>query len=129
MVIAERGRAFEYFSWYRPLTIAAARAEPPSINALLAESPWYLRRPGTCSAVHYKRMQLDRIGKAQIDPEKLVQAFPRMPSGRSAAISDISIANQMNLRGNSQDSPPGETSPVFSAGQQPAIPMLNAILG
>ena len=37
MVIAERGRAFDFFSWYRPLTIAAARAEPPSIDALLVD--------------------------------------------------------------------------------------------
>src|SRR5437763_3951769 len=129
MVVAERGRAFDFFSWYRPLTIAAALAEPPTIDALLAESPWFLRRPGTCSAVHYKRMQLARIDNVRIHPEKLGPSFPRMPSGRSAAISDISIANQMNLRGNAQDSRSQGTSPMLGAGQQPTIPMLNVILG
>jgi hypothetical protein len=129
MVIAERGRAFEFFSWYRPLTIAAARAEPPSIDALSTESPWFLRRPGTCSAVHYKRMRLEMIGNVRVHPEKLVEAFPRMPSGRSAAISDISIANQMSLRGNTQDPRSQGTSLALDAGQQPTIPTLAAVLG
>ena len=72
---------------------------------------------------------LARIDNVRIHPEKLGPAFPRMPSGRSAAISDISIANQMNLRGNAQDSRSQGTSPMLGAGQQPTIPMLNVILG
>ena len=74
-------------------------------------------------------MRLHRIGNVRIDPEKLVQAFLRMPSGRSAAVSDISIANLMSLRSNAQDSRSQGSSPILGAGQQPTIPMLNVILG
>ena len=54
------------------------------------------RRPVT--ALHLKRMEIATVGNLPIDGEKLAAAFPAMPSGTSAAVSDISIANNLRVR-------------------------------
>lgn len=97
LVIVECGRVFDFLAWYRPLTIRSARPDKPSIEQLQAESPWLLRRPGTCSAAHFKRMELEKIGSVNFDAERLAVAFPSMPSAQNPTISDISIANSMHL--------------------------------
>jgi hypothetical protein len=103
LVIVECGRVFEFLAWYRPLTVRSARPEKPSIDQLHAESPWLLRRPGTCSAAHFKRMEFEKIGSVNIAAERLAAAFPSMPSAQNATISDISIANSMHLGPNLMD--------------------------
>ena len=96
-VLIDRGSAFDFLAWYRVLTIARPLAEQPDEAALLAAGPWVLKRPGTCSPVHFKRLELDRVARIEIDPGKLARAFPGMKPGVSAAISDISIANALGL--------------------------------
>ena len=96
-VVIDRGRAFDFLSWYTSLIVARPLAEKPNEAALLSIGPWVLRRQGTCSPVHLKRLELERIAQIEIDPEKLARAFPGMKPGISAAISDISIANALGL--------------------------------
>jgi hypothetical protein len=95
MVIVDRGRAFDFLSWYRPLKISMALDQKPIIAELRGELLWKLQSAGTCSAVHFKRMELEKIGTLAIDPEKFKQVFPNMRPGTYQAIGDISIANQM----------------------------------
>lgn len=90
--IVDRGRAFEFLAWYRPL-IAAAMTDKPALTALLGERPWKLKQAGTCSASHFKKMELLKIGHLPVDRDKLVRAFGGLHAGTSAAINDISIAN------------------------------------
>ena len=59
-LIVDRGLAFDFLAWYRPVTAAAASVEKPSLAALLSTPRWILRRPGTCSAVHF---ETDGTGK------------------------------------------------------------------
>ena len=92
-VIVDRGRAFDFLAWYRPLTIAMALADKPAVLTLRGELLWKLERAGTCSAVHFKRIQFEKIGTVVIDEPKLKRAFPEMRPGTSAAVNDISIAN------------------------------------
>jgi hypothetical protein len=47
---------------------------------------------GTCSAVHFKRMELEQIGKLAIDIDKLRRSFPDMRPGTIQAVENISIA-------------------------------------
>ncbi len=96
MVIVDSGRAFDFLAWYRPLTLAMAMAEKPSIVSLKGDLIWKLGRPGTCSAPHFKRMGIEKIGSIAIDRTKLRACFGELPPGTSAAVSDISIANQIN---------------------------------
>lgn len=98
MVIVDRGRAFDFLAWYRPLTISAATAEKPVLVSLRdAELLWKLGNAGTCSAVHYKRMELEKIGALPIDSDKLRRSFPGMRPGIVAAISDISLCNTLRV--------------------------------
>src|SRR6185295_15489455 len=95
-VIADRGRAFDFLTWYRPLTIVEGRTEKPSFDSLRGDVLWRLERPGTCSSSHFKKLALEKLGAVQVDQERLRRDFPeRMRPGDWTAVSDVSIANRM----------------------------------
>ena len=94
-IIIDCGRAFEFLSWYRPLTILGTRAEKPVLSSLLDDIQWRLELPGTCSPIHFKKMELEKIGNLPVDREKVKTIFPDLRPGISAAVGDISIANRL----------------------------------
>jgi hypothetical protein len=96
-VIVEAGREFNFLAWYRPMTMANALVDKPGMQEISGKQVWALRIPGTCSASHFKKMRLEKIGTVAIDNEKVKQLFPKEPSGRSAAVNDISIANRLGV--------------------------------
>jgi hypothetical protein len=114
MVIIDCGRAFDFLSWYLAMTIAYAVVERPTLDLLSgSELLWRLGLPGTCSASHFRKMELEKIGRFSVDPEKLKKVFPIIRPGISAAVQDISIANSMNAAPNVQSwaiPKPGEPS-------------------
>jgi hypothetical protein len=97
MVIVDRGRAFDFLSWYRPLTISMATVQKPTLEELRGEMLWSLARAGTCSAVHLKRIEFEKIGALAIDNDKLRRSFPHMRPGTSQAVDDISIGNAVSV--------------------------------
>jgi hypothetical protein len=97
-VVAERGRAFDYLTWYRPLVATSVEAERPCLDRILARQHWRLDRPGTVSRLHIDRMEIGRAGVVSVDPAKLHERFPGLPTGRSDAVNDISIANRLHIR-------------------------------
>ena len=97
-VIVDSGRAFDFLSWYRPLLARTPWiADKPSLETLRGEVLWAWETPGTCSAQHFKRMELEKLGTFALDAEKVKRIFPDMSPGISAAVSDISIANRINI--------------------------------
>lgn len=95
--IVERGRAFDYIAWYRPIVVRTGFLEHPSI-AILQDAEWLLKLPGTCSRSHHRRIAFDRVGEVSVSLEKLKARLPagrRWGSGVPNAISDISIANRL----------------------------------
>jgi hypothetical protein len=56
-----------------------------------------LAQAGTCSTVHFKRMELEKIGKLTIDNHKLRRSFPDMRPGTTQAVENISIANGVSV--------------------------------
>src|SRR5205823_5388512 len=96
MVIIDRGRAFDFLSWYRGVTTAEATHEKPSLDSLRANVLWRLGSPGTCSANHFRKLELEKIGALPVDPELVKHVFPGLKPGISAAVSDISISNSMS---------------------------------
>ena len=94
-VIIDCGRAFDFLSWYRPLTVAEAVVEKPVLDSLRGNVIWRLQQPATCSPTHFARMELEKIGNLPVDPEKVRTVFPGLRPGISAAVSDISIANRL----------------------------------
>ena len=97
MVTLDRGRAFDFLSWYRPLTVAHATAEKPSLETLRQEALWKLSRPGTCTNTQIKRMEFEKIGVLPIDAAKLQRVVPDMKPGTYHAVNDISIANGLHV--------------------------------
>jgi hypothetical protein len=96
-VIVDSGRAFDFLSWYRPLTISIATGIKPDLAALRGELSWKLNHPGTCPAVHLKRLEFEKLGRFALDRERVRIAFPGMRPGTHAAINDISIANRLHV--------------------------------
>lgn len=96
MTIVQCGRAFEFLTWYRPLVMVDSTMERPDFDALRGAVLWRLDIPGTCSESQFAKMKLEKVGTVKISPEKLQQLFGELKPGRSAAISDISIANRMH---------------------------------
>lgn len=97
IAIVDCGRAFGFLAWYRALTVAESTAEKPSLNTLLLpEVLWRFQLPGTCSATHFKKLELEKLGVLPVDPEAVRRFFPQLRPGISAAVSNISIANSMN---------------------------------
>jgi hypothetical protein len=112
-VIVEAGREFDLLAWYRPMTIATAMTAKPGFEAVLANEVWVMRLPGMCSASHFKKMQLEKFGSVAIDREKLKRCFPQEPTGRSAAVNDISIANRFSV------GPALRREQIYLAGEAP----------
>jgi hypothetical protein len=96
-IVVETGRVFGYLAWFRTLTLDGARHARPEMEALWAKQTWELRRPGTCSPLHFRRMELQAVGKVRVDEDALERRFSVLPSPRTAAIIDKSIANHLNV--------------------------------
>jgi hypothetical protein len=107
-VLVDRGRAFDFLTWYRPLTVSTATVEKPTLTGLRGEVLWKLERTGTCPPLHFKRMELEKIGTLPIDKDKWRHWFPVMPPGTFEAIDDVSIANALNV---------GPSTPAVSFGK------------
>jgi hypothetical protein len=97
-VIVETERAFDFLAWYRPATVENALPSKPELKDIHSASPWFLRRPGTCSPTHFKRMELEKIGSLKVDASRLKALFPNLRPGTSKAINDVSIANELSVR-------------------------------
>jgi hypothetical protein len=98
-VVAERGLMFEYLAWYRPLVITEPSLAEPTLADLKQPRMWVLRNPGTMNARHYVNLSLKSLGCMSIDLDKLYSTFPKRMSPMSCVVSDISIANNMRVRG------------------------------
>ena len=98
MVIVDRGRAFDFFVWYRPLIVNRVfGTEEPDLS-MLEQAAWSVTLAGTCTAVHFRRMELRKIGAFTINLEKRKEALPGLGAGTRQAIGDISIANRIDVR-------------------------------
>lgn len=93
-IIVDRGKAFDFLPWYRPLVTIETFTQQPAIAQLKAVS-WAYLNPGTLSAAHLKKMEFEQLFTLTIDQEKLNRAFPDMLSGFNFAIMDISICNAL----------------------------------
>lgn len=96
VVIAETGRAFDFLAWYRPLILPAAVPLRPQPTQLFTVSPWVLRKPGPLSALHFKRMELEKITSVSIDLSKLERLFPDRKNGIYQVVNDISLVNELS---------------------------------
>jgi hypothetical protein len=95
-VIIESGHAFDFLAWYRPIVLELAFPRKPMLSDLSGPRTWYRMRAGTCSRIHYARMELSLIGSVPLDPARLALAFQaHRDRPASDAANDISIANRL----------------------------------
>ena len=98
MVLVDHGRAFDFLAWYRPLTISRAMVRKPTLEELREVELWRLAHAGTCSSLHFRRMEFENIGALAVDNDKLRRLFPTdLAPGTRAAVSDISICNGVSV--------------------------------
>jgi hypothetical protein len=95
-VIIDRGLTFGFLAWYRPVVVRHAFAAAPDTDAL-RDADCRLEAPGTCSPTHFKRIGIARVGKIDIDAEKVRQRLGLLAPGDAKAINDISIANCLDV--------------------------------
>jgi len=96
-VVVERGRAFDFLAWYRPLVALSVEREKPHLDTIRARRNWRLDRPGTATRVHVDRMEIERAGVLNLDSAKFQSRFTARPSGLADAVNDISIANRLRI--------------------------------
>lgn len=98
-VIIACGRVFDFISYYTPLVVCNQFSinTKPTLDLAKKTEGWRFDISGTCSKRHFTRMQLETIGKVEIDEKKLKSYFHRIDNGVFAAINDISIANRLQF--------------------------------
>lgn len=97
MVLAEAEQLFGYLAWYRPAVAQRVWAQSPSISEVRSVRDWRLGHAATCSASHFKRLELQSIGRLELKKGWNRHLNERMMTGRSAALSDVSICNRMKV--------------------------------
>lgn len=95
MLVVDRGKAFDYLPWYRPLVMTPTLIKKPTTNDIFSILKWELKNPGTLTSSHFKRLKFEKLINLPIDIDKWKLIFPKRVSGFSAAIQDISIGNSL----------------------------------
>lgn len=95
--IVRSGHVFEYLACYHPVVLVSPfeLTPKPGPADLHLAGPWELQRPGTCSKLHFQRMQLEIIDSLTLDPNRIAERFPQMRNGRYQAVNDISLSNSL----------------------------------
>lgn len=117
--ILRSGHVFEYLACYWPLVLSACfeLACKPTTADLLSigkqalecvprlsrqlkpelepNAKWELKRPGTCSKLHFQRLQIEILNRLPIDENALARNFPGMRDGKYQTVNDISISNSL----------------------------------
>jgi hypothetical protein len=114
--ILRSGHVFEYLACYWPLVLSSrfelackpTTADLQSIGKqelgraprlsrqlkpeLEPNAKWELKRPGTCSKIHFQRLQLEILCRLHIEERALARNFPEMRDGKYQTVNDISIS-------------------------------------
>jgi len=98
MLVIGRGSVFGYLPWYHAVISRQAFASIPDRATLLGENRWSLPVYGNCHPAHFRKMEIQEVGVFPIDAERVAYFFPHLVPGTVFAVSDISIANDMEIK-------------------------------
>ncbi len=96
LLILKAELACGYLAWYCPLVTRTELLQKPTLESLRNE-PWTKQHPGTCSASHFKRLALERLGSVSIRESVIKELACSTEEGVRAALLDISLANCMDV--------------------------------
>ena len=97
LVVAERGRLFDFLAWYRPLILSSLLASEPTMSELTAAGTWTLEQAGTLTLRHRDNLQLKAVGRIDVDQAKLDHVFPNRGIPFGPVVSDVSLSNLMTF--------------------------------
>ena len=61
--------------------------------------------PGTCSKIHFERLQLELLCRLPIDERALALDFPEMHDGKYQTVNDISVSASLGADPESDGTP------------------------
>jgi hypothetical protein len=97
MVVVDAGHAFDYLAWYTIMVVREELIDKPTMSALM-RAAWRIRGSCTCSAMHFKRLELERVGKVKLRRDVIESTFRKLGGGGArAAILNSSIGDRMNV--------------------------------
>lgn len=98
MLVVGRGRAFDYLAWYHAIKAGAVVPAIPDRESLVATVRWTAPPAyGTCSKLHFRKMELAELGVFPVDRAKADHFFPHLVPATWHATADVSIANGMDF--------------------------------
>lgn len=97
VVIVSAERAFDFLASYRPLILARSVCEKPDLLQLQGAPLWRLKRPCVCTAIHLRRLGMEKVATVRLDNEKLKHSFPVLPPGIKAVIENRSIESELTV--------------------------------
>jgi hypothetical protein len=99
MLVIGRGRAFGYLAWYIAAMAKEVAAAMTDREALVRDLRWAAPPGyGTCNPDHFNKMELVELGVFPVDAARLDHFYPHRATGIVHAASDISIANNLEIR-------------------------------
>jgi hypothetical protein len=95
-LVLETGYALGYLAWYRLASVLHGAPDKPGLQDILDGRMGGAAAPGTCSPAHFKRMEMERLGRLDLNDDVVRKILPGVLGSGSAdmaAIHDISISN------------------------------------
>ncbi len=99
-LVVETGRTLDYLVWYRLAAIEQKFAGKPTLDDARKARVGGGLTAGTCSPLHFRRMELEHLGRLPVRQgaiHELVPELGNVRSGDQAAIYDISVSNNLSV--------------------------------
>ena len=101
-VALRNGRAFGFLAWYQLIKLADPQSETPTVDLLTDPTfTWHVTYPGSCPSNRFKRMQLTKLGKLELDEQRVnaLLAESKIVADKieDCAIEDVCISNALNV--------------------------------
>ena len=99
-VVLAHAHVFGYLAVYCVMGLRGLEplADKPDPGSLMAQGPWGIKAPATCSRSHFRRMGLESVGSLSLDPTRIeAQAAPMLAQMEHFAIADVSLSNRLML--------------------------------
>jgi hypothetical protein len=94
-IIADRGLAFGYLAWYRPIKASTLFAKKPEMPEVMNRQGWSVTDAGTCSKMQFEKLKIQLVGTVGIDPFSFAAKARQFATGEIMAIHDVSLINAL----------------------------------
>ncbi|MBU1375811.1 MAG: hypothetical protein KKE02_23485 [Alphaproteobacteria bacterium] len=114
-VVVQAERELGYLAWVRVLTAGTVWGTRPDVSQVWAARDWVVGPPGTLSATHRRRMEIETLAQVDVDATQVTRRVAHFDglAVRQAVLEDISIANELTrVRQPVRRGPPWARNPL-----------------